>query len=179
MVSVVTCAGSTVRVTVWELEPTDAEIPAAVLVETALVAIANVAEDAPDGTVKVAGTVAEALLEARDTVTPVLPAVPFSVTVPVALLPPKTDVGLTVTAETPIGFTVKLAALLAPFKVPVIVTTVVADTLLVLTANVAEVAPAATTTEAGTVADAELEVSVTVAPPLAAGPFNVTDPVLG
>jgi hypothetical protein len=61
--------------------------------------------------------------------------------------------------------------------VPVIVTVVFAVTALVLTANVALVAPAATVTLPGTVAAALLLDSVTAAPPAGAAPLNVTVPV--
>jgi hypothetical protein len=62
-------------------------------------------------------------------------------------------------------------------SVPVIVAVVFVETGRVLTVNVALVAPATTTTLAGTVALDELEDSVTVAPPVGAWPFNVTVPV--
>ena len=58
------------------------------------------------------------------------------------------------------------------------VTVVDAATALVLTVNVALVAPAATVTLDGTVAAAVLLLeSVTVAPPAGAAPLNVTVPV--
>jgi hypothetical protein len=46
----------------------------------------------------------------------------------------------------------------------------------VATANVAEVAPAGIVTDAGTVAEAELDVSRTTAPPVGAGPPRVAVP---
>ena len=59
-------------------------------------------------------------------------------------------------------------------------TVVDAATALVLTVNVALVAPAATVTLDGTVAAAVLLLeSATVAPPAGAGPLNVTAPVEG
>ena len=54
------------------------------------------------------------------------------------------------------------------------VTGVVLATGLVLTEKVAVVAPVATVTLAGTVAEGSLLDSVTAAPPAGAGPFNVT-----
>ena len=58
------------------------------------------------------------------------------------------------------------------------VTDVEAVTLLVVTVNVALLAPAATVTFAGTVAAAVLPLErETVAPPLGAGPLRVTVPV--
>ncbi len=52
-----------------------------------------------------------------------------------------------------------------------------ADTAVVVTVNVAEVAPAATVTEAGTVALALFEVRLTRNPPAGATAFRVTVPV--
>ena len=58
------------------------------------------------------------------------------------------------------------------------VTDVEAVTLLVVTVNVALLAPAATVTLAGTVAAAVLSLErETAAPPLGAGPLRVTVPV--
>lgn len=53
-----------------------------------------------------------------------------------------------------------------------------AETATVLTVNVAEVAPAATVTVAGTVADVELELRLTGYPPVGAALEMVTVPVL-
>ena len=52
--------------------------------------------------------------------------------------------------------------------------TVWAPTLTVVTVNVAEVAFAATVTLAGTLVAVESSASVTIAPPVGAGPFSVT-----
>jgi hypothetical protein len=60
----------------------------------------------------------------------------------------------------------------------VIVTGVLVATEVVVAVKVAVVAPAATVTDAGTWAAAELlEVKLTTAPPVGAGPSNVTVPV--
>jgi hypothetical protein len=61
--------------------------------------------------------------------------------------------------------------------VAVIVTGVDVVTTLVVTVNVAVVAPAATVTLAGVVADALLSAKVTTTPPAGAGPVMVTVPV--
>jgi hypothetical protein len=61
--------------------------------------------------------------------------------------------------------------------VPPIVTIVVDVTAVVLMVNVAVVAPAATVTLAGTVAEPLLLESNAAAPPAGAGPFRVTVPV--
>ena len=67
---------------------------AAVLDGTLAVEITNVADVAPADTVTLAGTVALFTLELNVTTSPLGPAAALSVTVPVAWLPPKTEVGL-------------------------------------------------------------------------------------
>jgi len=67
---------------------------------------------------------------------------------------------------------------LVPFTAPAIVTTVWTPGAIVVTGKVAEIAPAGTVTEVGTVATAVLlDVSVTTVPPVGAGPVRVTFPV--
>ena len=84
---------------------------------TALVVTVNVTLVAPTGTVTLAGTVAAAVLS-LDSVTcaPPAGAGPFSVTVPVELLPPVTVVGFTPSEErrTGFGFTVSMAVRVTP-----------------------------------------------------------------
>ena len=82
---------------------------AEIWVFTPVVVITNVADNCPTGTVTVAGTVAEALLEPRLTIVPPLPAGPERVTVPVDELPPETDDGLTETDARVAGDMVKTA----------------------------------------------------------------------
>ena len=59
--------------------------------------------------VRLAGIDTVALLLERVTATPLLGAGPFKVTVPVALLPPATELGSTETETKGSGITVKLA----------------------------------------------------------------------
>ena len=73
----------------------------------------------------------------------------------------------------------KLAVLLTPPAVTVIVDDVAADTALVETVKFTVVAPAGTVTLAATVAAVVLlDFSVTTAPPAGAGPLRVIVPVL-
>ena len=80
------------------------------MLATGLVVTANVAELCPALTVTLAGTCAAAVL-LLDSVTNAPPAGagPFNVTVPVELVPPETDVGLSVTEPSAAAVTVKLA----------------------------------------------------------------------
>ena len=76
------------------------------------------------------------------------------------------------------GVTVSVAVWVAPPKDAEMVTVVDAATALVLTVNVALVAPATTVTLDGTLAATVLLLeSVTTAPPDGAAPLNVTVPV--
>ena len=113
----------------------------------------------------------------KDTDVPLEPAGPVRVIVPVELVPPFTDVGLSVKALSVAASTVRVAVFEVAPVWAVIVTDVLAETAIVLTAKVAVVEPAATVTVAGTVAAALPLVSVTVVPPGPAAPLRVTVPV--
>ena len=142
----------------------------------------KVAEVAPAATVTVAGTCAAVvLLLDKLTTAPPAGAGPVKRTVPVDEVPAVTDVGLTETPEpaaaSVAALTVRFAVLVVPYVAP-IVTVVLPATGVVVTLNVALVAPAATVTLAGTCAAAVLLLDrATTAPPVGAGPLNVTVPV--
>src|SRR6266480_1176272 len=149
---------------------------------TALVLTVNVALLAPAATVTLAGTVAvDVLLLERETAAPPVSAGPLSVTVPVEVCaPPVTLLGFSVSEERvgrAGGTTVSEAVLVTPAYDAEMVTGVDAVTVLVLTVNVALLAPAATVTLAGTVAVDVLLERETGVPPLGAGPLSVTVPV--
>ncbi len=72
-----------------------------------------------------------------------------------------------------------MAVCLSPPSVAVIVAEVLASTPVVVTVNVAVVAPLATVTELGTAAEVSELDSATASPVLAAGPEIVTAPVEG
>jgi len=151
---------------------------------TALVLTVNVALVAPAATVTLAGTLAAVVLLLESvTVAPPAGAAPLKVTVPVEEFPPVTLVGFSESEERVGGgggaaVTVSEADLLAPLNVAEIETVVDTATALVLTVNVALVAPAATVTLDGTLATVVLLLeSVTTAPPDGAAPLSVTVPV--
>ncbi len=152
------------------------------MLATGLVVMTNVAEVAFAAIVTVAGIcAAEPLLLDKVTIAPPAGAGPVNLTVPVDPVPPITDAGLTLTplpeAARVAAVTVKLAILKTP-RLPVIVTPVLLATGVVVTANVAVVAPAEIKMLAGTCAAPVLLLdNMTVAPPAGAGPFSVAVPV--
>jgi len=169
----------TVSVAVCKVLLNVAEIADDVLLATGLVVTANVAVLDPAATVTLEGTVVAAvLLLVNVTTAPPLGAGPFNVTVPVEEVPPVTDVGLRPTELGAGALTVSPAVCVVLLYVAEIVDDVLLPTAVVVTVNVAVVAPAATVTLAGTVAaPVLLLLSVTAAPPAGAGPFSVTVPV--
>ncbi len=146
---------------------------------TGVVLIVNVAVVAPAATTTFAGTVALVSLADSVTVVPPVGAAPSRVTVPVEVLPPTTDVGETDTLTSAGGLIVSVPVLVVEPCVPVMVAVVIVATGVVLTVNVAEVAPAAMVTVAGRVALGVFEERLTTVPPGPAGPFRVAVPVEG
>ena len=137
----------------------------------------NVADVLPVRIVTVAGTLAAEAPLVREIVNPPVGAAVPMVTVPVAFLPPATVAGLTVRAVIAGGFRVRLAVTESPLRDAVMAALDSDPTASVLAANVAEDLPAATVTDIGTVADLELLESLTIKPPVGAGPVRVTVPV--
>jgi len=144
-----------------------------------MVVTVNVALVAPFATVTLEGTVAaDVLLLDSDTTAPPAGAGPVSVTVPVDGFPPTRLGGFKERDDSEDRFTERIADLVTPPYKPEIVTAVEPDTGLVVTANVALVAPTATVTLAGTAATNVLSLdSDTTTPPAGAGPLSVTVPV--
>jgi hypothetical protein len=128
--------------------------------------------------VTLAGTVARlVLLLLRVTRAPPLGAGPFSVSVAVDEVPPRTLVGLSVTELRLRVCTVSVADAVAP-SVAEILTLVFAETVDVVIVKFAVVAPAATVTAEGTCADPLLLLArVTEIPPVGALPLRVIVPV--
>jgi len=145
---------------------------------TPLVVMVNVALLEPAGIATFAGSwAADVLLLCKVTETPPVGAAPVSVTVPVELLPPTTDAGVLVSPENVGAFTVSVVVRATPY-VPVIVTEEFTATGVVVMVNVADLAPGAIVTLAGTCpADVLLLLNVTTAPTVGAAPLRVTVPV--
>jgi hypothetical protein len=109
-----TLGGITVSEVVSVAPPYDAEIVAGVDAATGLVVRLNVALVPPGETVTLAATATAGLLLESATCAPPAGAGPFSITVPVAGLPPATLAGLTISDETLGGITVSDAVCVAP-----------------------------------------------------------------
>jgi len=167
----------TVKVAVFDTPPYVLVIVADDILCTAIVLTVNVPVDEPAATVTEAGTVTFDQLDDKLTVTPPVGAGPARVTVPVDEEPPRTAVGDRARLTKVSGLIDKVAVCEAAPLVAVIVADVDVVTLVVLTVNVAVVAPAATTTVAGTVAFELLDERLTVVPLGPACPLNVTVPV--
>lgn len=157
--------------------PKDAEIVALVALVTPEVDTVKVVDVAPEGTVTLDGRVALEVLDDRLTATPLGPAGPFRVTVPVEEAPPVTEVGDKLRPVSVGVLIVSVALSVDDATVAEIDAEVVDDTPIVVIVNVADVAPEATVTLPGTVADEDPETNVTVVPFGAAGLLNVTVPV--
>jgi len=135
---------------------------------------------APAGMVMLLGTLARLELLRSCTTTPPAGAGLLRVTVPVAVLPPQTEVGLIVSdwsVTLGAGLTVRVAVRETPPAEAVIVTLVALETARVETVKFALVAPAGTVTVLGTVATLVLLLlRFTTNPPDGAGAVRV--PVL-
>lgn len=159
--------------------PATALIVTGVATATGWVVIANVAVVAPARTVTVAGTATAIVLELESvTTSPPVGAAPVKVIVPVDGDPPVREAGARARLPRDGATRVSVAVFVRPPTTALIVTEVVLATGWVATVNVAVVAPAGTVTLEGKVADAVFELeSVTVRPPVGAGPVRVIVPV--
>jgi len=163
---------------VVRVTPNVPETVTEVFTATGVVLIVKVADRAPAAIVTLAGTcAADVLLLLNVTAAPPVGAAPLSVTVPVELLPPTTEVGDRVTEDKAAAVTVSVAFVLVP-RVAVTTEVVVEATPNVVTVKVADVLPAETVTLAGTLAAAVLLlVRLTETPPVGAAAFSRTVPV--
>ncbi len=146
---------------------------------TASVFIVNSALSSPRGTLTVAGTITDLEDELNFTASAPLPGPgsALSVTWPLALVPPFTEDGLTLRLMISNGVSVSVAVWVSPAYLAVIVTDSVLVTGLCVTVKLMLELPAATFTEAGTLASFVFElVSVTVSPGEAARPLKLTVP---
>ena len=125
------------------------------------------------------GTVALPDVDDRATVVPPVGDGPTRVTVPVEVPPAITEAGDTLTVLMASGVIDRLAVRVVVPKLTEIIEATVWVTTEVGMLKVAVVAPAATVTDDGTVADRLFELTERTIPPVGAGPFSVTMPTLG
>jgi hypothetical protein len=157
-----------------------AVIVAVVSVPTAALVAVKLTLVAPEGTVTDEGTVALVVEDERAIGRPAAGAGVPIVSVPSVVEAPVTEVGLKVSETKPDEEIVSTALADWPLADAPIVLVAWAPTATVVTANVALVAPAGTTTFVGTVAaEVLLEVRGTVRPPVGAGLLMLTVPLEG
>jgi hypothetical protein len=159
--------------------PRLAVIVTGVEVDTEEVSILNVALFSPEGTETLAGTIAtEGSLLVSDKEMPLMGAIPVSFTVPVELVPPRTELGLSDIELNNGAVNVRVADLFELPLLAAIVTGVDEETGAVVTLNNPCVAPAAIVILGGTsTTDGSLDVSEIVTPPGYAGPVSLTVPL--
>jgi len=167
----------TVSVAVCVELPKVAVMVAVAVEVTEEVVTVNVPVVLPAGTVTVPGTTALELFEPKPTETPAPGAGPFKVTVPVEVIPPVTDLGESPRLMSAAGVMLRVAVCVLEPRVPVTVAITAVVTPEVVIENVTELAPDGIVTDAGTVALNVLEVKLTTAPPVPAGPVSVAVPV--
>jgi hypothetical protein len=105
--------GLTVRFTTWEFCPCTPVIVAVNCDETGFVPTEKFADEAPTGTVTEAGIVMFGLLDDKLTVTDFPATTPVSWIVPVAPVPPVTDVGAT---DIPLRFAAAIVTVICAVK---------------------------------------------------------------
>jgi hypothetical protein len=173
-----TPGGFRVNPAVRTVEPRVAVIVAVVTLPTALVVTVNVAVEAPERTVTVAGTTADPLELESETTFPPTGAAPLSVIVPVEGEPPVRLVGLKATETRSAGLTVIVAGCVEPGIDAVRRIPCAVATGEVVTMQEVELVPAPTVTVAGTAATVAFALlRETVVPPVGANPVRVTVPV--
>jgi hypothetical protein len=164
-------------VAVDAMPPCEAVIEADVELDTGVVLIGKLAELDPARTVTLACTGAFVLFEARAIPTPPEPAGPDRVTVPIDFVPPTTELGAIDTPFKVGGLMVNCAVFVTPDKTPLILAEVVLCTPDVEILKFADVEPAATVTDAGTVAKVPLELRLILIPPSGAALLRVAEPI--
>ena len=150
---------------------------AVVSLATATVVAVKVAVVAPAATVTDAGTVTAALSLVTATTKPPVGAALLIVTVPVEEFPPTTVAGSIVTETTVGAVTLRFPLAETPLAVPVIDAVASVATGVVVAVNVADLAPAAMVTVAGTVTELDPLVRATLNPPTGALLLIATVPV--